>query len=325
MPMGPHARFLSRSTAKTFCALATTFRPHIASDVWRRTEELMAQDMLVSIHRWSRALVTHLGPFRGIARQAFRRLLQARVGKGVVAAYQNGRLWRLSPEVALRGAFQEFETIEWLRTVVSTGMAVIDVGANVGQMTLELATLVGPSGKVVAIEPGLGNIEVLKRHIDANGMRDRVEVIAAACAETHGDEVEFFIAGQTPGSVGSGHSLLDAAARSRSARGIPVHSVRCPRVSIDGLCAGRGLRPGVIKIDVEGGELQVLAGARQTLAAARPLIRVAFHPFAFDDPSAAANELRGIFSEARYRFDAPAEGALELREYVAIPEERARI
>jgi len=281
----------------------------------------MAQHLLVSMHRWSRTVAPYLGPLRGIARKAFRALLNRRYpGDALVSAEQNGRLWRLRPEVALRGAFQELQTIEWFRSVVKPGMTVLDVGANVGQMTLELAELVGPRGRVLSIEPGAGNLEVLEIHVRANEMQDRVEVVAAACAETHGGEVEFFVAGENASSVGSGHSLAGPDAIHRGTPDIAVHSVRCPRVSIDGLCSERGIAPAMIKIDVEGAELKVLAGALGTLTKARPLLRIGFHPFAFDDALAASDELRRLLSEAGYRIEhSPATGALALEDYVAVP------
>jgi FkbM family methyltransferase len=237
-----------------------------------------------------------------------------------MTATQNGREWRLAPEIALLGPLQELDTIEWFRSCVRPGMTVIDVGANVGQMTLELALLVGAAGKVLSIEPGRGNLVLLHRHVRGNGLQDRVEIVEAACAETHGGEVDFFVAGDDVASVGSGHSLSGADAIQRGAPGIAVHVARCAKVSIDGLCAERGLTPSLIKIDVEGGELAVLAGAKRTLATARPLMIVGFHPFAFPDALAASEELRRVLDEAGYRLeDAPSSGSLELREYVALP------
>jgi FkbM family methyltransferase len=200
-------------------------------------------------------------------------------------------------------------------------MTVLDVGANVGQMTLELATLVGPSGRVLAIEPGRGTLELLRLHLRENRLTDRVEVVEAACADMHGGEVEFFVAGESAESVGSGHTMAGVDAIHRGAPEMAVHRVRCARVSIDGLCSERNLRPDVIKIDVEGAELHVLRGARQTLSSARPRVRVGFHPFAFEDPAAASDELRRYFADLGYRIEnAPSTGPLALEEYVAVPE-----
>src|SRR5438445_727917 len=59
------------------------------------------------------------------------------------------------------------------------GMAAIDIGANIGYLTMLLATLVGPSGLVVAVEPNPENVKLLEASRRANGF-DQVCVIAAA-------------------------------------------------------------------------------------------------------------------------------------------------
>jgi FkbM family methyltransferase len=199
---------------------------------------------------------------------------------------------------------------------------VLDVGANVGQMTLEAAALAGPSGRVVAIEPGRGNLEYLHQHVDGNGFHDRVSVIEAACADEDGGEVTFFVATADgdAGAVGSGHNIIGAAPILKQKSDLEVREVRVPRVSIDGICRRLAARPGVIKIDVEGAELLVLKGAGETLRHARPRVRVGFHPFAFDDPAAASAELRRLAEAAGYRVDGVAPGeTLGLAEYNLVP------
>jgi FkbM family methyltransferase len=214
------------------------------------------------------------------------------------------------------------DTIAWLREVVRPGMTVIDIGANVGQMTLEMAALVGDRGRVVAIEPGVGNLEYLRHHVEGNGFGDRVTIVEAACAEEDGGEVTFFVA-STDGevsAVGSGHNIVGAAAIFKQNSSLLVREQRVPRVSIDGLCARLGIRPAVMKIDVEGAELLVVKGARTTLTGLRPLVRVGFHPFAFDDPAAASHELCALADQAGYRLDGVNPGdTLRLAEYNWIP------
>lgn len=235
-------------------------------------------------------------------------------------AEQNGRAWLLAPEVALRGALEEFETIAWFREVVRPGMTVIDVGANVGQMTLELAELVGPDGRVLSVEPAPGNVEVLRRHVTANGFAERVEILAAACSDSDG-QVNLFVLGERDDTVGSGHTLAGEAALRRQGSEGQVTERSVQAFTVDSLCAIRSIKPRVVKIDVEGAELLVLRGMKQTLRTARPFVRVAFHPFAFDDVPRASDELRGFFQDVGYTLDAPPSGALGLEEYVAAPPE----
>jgi FkbM family methyltransferase len=283
----------------------------------------MKQDRLLTLHRAMGVLAPRLRPFKPVL-QPFRRLLQ-RVLDGAVSrrypagklmfAEQNGRHWWLRPEVAFRGREQEYDTVLWLQQVVRPGMQVIDVGANVGQMSLEMAELVGPTGRVVAIEPAEGNLRILRDHLNGNGFADRVEVLAAVGAEAHGGVMSFFVAGESADAVGSGHSTV-----ARALEGVDRHEVRVAKVSIDGVCRERNMSPAVIKIDVEGAELAVLEGARDTLERARPTLRIGFHPFAFADVLEASDRLRQLLAAHRYRLEAPANGPLGLEEYVATPQ-----
>jgi FkbM family methyltransferase len=228
----------------------------------------------------------------------------------------------LRRDIAERGEVQEFDTIDWLRRVARPGMTVVDVGANVGQMTLEMAALVGPGGRVVAIEPGAGNLACLRQHMEGNGFSDRVTIIEAACSSEDGGEISFFVA--TPNGelsvVGSGHNVLGAEVITSQNPKIQVRETRVPRVSLDGLCHRLDIAPSVIKIDVEGAELLALQGARDILARLRPQVRVGFHPFAFQSPSAASGELLALAEAAGYKVDGVSSGeGLQLAEYNLVP------
>lgn len=77
----------------------------------------------------------------------------------------------------------EPEVTQFMMRAVRLGDLVVDAGANVGFFTLVLAALVGPSGKVLAIEPGLNNIDKLKKNIAISHFQDRVEHVAFPLAD----------------------------------------------------------------------------------------------------------------------------------------------
>ncbi len=133
-----------------------------------------SHQILLPIYRTLRPIVDRCR-LNAVARPVWAALWK-RQSTCLVHAEQNGRVWWLDPDVALRGTEEEQETIKWLRSVIEPGMTVVDVGANVGQMTLEMAHLVGPTGRVIAIEPGPGNLAVLRRHVEGNGFAARVTV-----------------------------------------------------------------------------------------------------------------------------------------------------
>ncbi len=276
-------------------------------------------DTLIFLHRRLQGVVGLLR-VRPLAQKVFRYLYaRSYANDHLATARQNGRSWRLHPEVALRGEVAEFETIEWLRRVIKLGDTVIDVGANVGQMTLEMAHLVGPTGRVLAIEPGKGNLRILRQHVEGNGFADRVTIIEAACCEIHGGTLEFSVVGTSVDAVGSGHSLSEKAVAGQGGE-LPAFVAKVQTVSLDGLCADFKAVPTVVKIDVEGAELRVLDGARQMLASNRPKLRVGFHPFAFDDASAASQQLLSVLDGCGYDTSSLRDRAcLELSEYEFYP------
>lgn len=70
----------------------------------------------------------------------------------------------------------EPEVVCAMERIVRVGDTVIDGGANIGFFSIYLAQLVGPSGKVIAIEPGQNNIWKLEENIRINGLKN-VEIV----------------------------------------------------------------------------------------------------------------------------------------------------
>lgn len=140
------------------------------------------------------------------------------------------------------------------------GDTVVDVGANIGEWTLQMAAAVGPAGRVIAIEPVPHMAQALEKSVLANNLR-QVTIAALAVAERPG-EAEFSVE-----QANTGGSRLG-----RFARGAERFDyIKVRLATLDGLLEEAGVaRVDFIKIDVEGYELEVLQGARATLAKWRP-------------------------------------------------------
>ena len=151
------------------------------------------------------------------------------------------------------------------KSSVRPGATVLDVGANVGAYTVLFAQWAGAAGRVIAFEPSPETIAGLREHVRINAVADRVEIVDAAVSSGEGT-ASFDCAGA------SGANALVAA------DGGIAGAISVRTTSLDRFCESRGLRPSVIKIDVEGAELDVLRGARQTLAQPGVDIFVEFHP-----------------------------------------------
>jgi len=142
----------------------------------------------------------------------------------------------------------------------------MDIGANVGFYTILASKRVGKKGKVYAIEPFLRNLLLLSIHTKINRCSN-VVVIPAACADISG--IALFQPGRNPaeGRILSSADSVDAALKI-----MPV-----PMISIDDLCKKLSVCPNALKIDVEGAELRVLQGARETLRRCKPHLFISVH------------------------------------------------
>ena len=193
---------------------------------------------------------------------ALRRFLRP----GGRAVLLNGVAIRLDPAVSLppgRTIDYEREFFTAFLDAISPGNVVLDVGANQGLHT----TCAGlREGRVYAFEPAPSALDILGRMLDLNGIADHVTLVSAVVGARDGETIPFHVA---PTAVG----WASAAYTPPGTREILV-----PTVSLDGFCRRHNLLPSVIKIDVEGFEGEVLRGAREILARARPVVFCSLHP-----------------------------------------------
>lgn len=142
-----------------------------------------------------------------------------------------------------------------LASLVRPGMRVADVGANIGYLLLYLARLAGPEGEILAFEPEPDNLVELGRNVRRNAL-DNVEVFPTAV-------------GAADGTVSLRTGLNGTVAQDGTGE------VEVPLRALD---SALDRRIDFLKIDVEGYEGQVLAGAERVLFEDRPVLFVEVHP-----------------------------------------------
>lgn len=180
-------------------------------------------------------------------------------------------LWWIAESDAVSDMLFEgtFETAEraLVRDLLRPGMTVLDVGAHAGLYTMTAARLVAPGGRVIAFEPSARERARLERHLRLNRMREvTIEPLAVGAVE---GEVDLFVVdGKQTGS--------------NSLRPPPGESVRAARVPICRLDAyvtrHRLGRIDFVKVDVEGGERDVLRGAAALFGRDRPVLMCEIEP-----------------------------------------------
>lgn len=157
----------------------------------------------------------------------------------------------------LFGERQEFE-LDCLEEFLNSGDVVIDVGANVGAYTMKAASLVGKTGTVVAVEPYPATANRILKNISLNRFNNiRIRV---ACASDKDGHATFYLKHGKPNSF----TLTPF-------EGCETYDVSS--IKLDTLAALEGLEKlALIKIDAEGAENLVLAGAASIINRFKPVI-----------------------------------------------------
>lgn len=174
--------------------------------------------------------------------------------------------------------------------VVKSGNTFFDIGANIGYYSILASRLVGKKGKVVAFEPLIRNISYLHRHVELNGA-DNVRVLPFALST--GNTILSFSTGE---NSAMGH--LDANGGGE---------MLVPTVSLDEIAQRLDLLPNVMKIDVEGAEMDVFRGAERVLTEAHPTIFLSTHSAELRENCKALLEDHGYRVEPLVNNDEPDE------------------
>lgn len=197
----------------------------------------------------------------------------------LVGDYQRNWLWREQPERWITGKVHGYQMSvridSWsnrsafflaryydlptqlvLKRFLRTGDTMVDIGANEGHITLVAASIVGPSGCVVAFEPNPVPRNVLERTLDRNRIT-HVELHAAGVGDAEG-VLKLFVPNI---NTGEGTFVFD--------NQLDGSIVECAVVVGDDILATK--TPTLVKIDVEGFELHALNGLKKMIDLFRPI------------------------------------------------------
>jgi FkbM family methyltransferase len=211
------------------------------------------------------------------------------------------------------------DEMAFLNRFLKAGDTFVDGGANIGTYTLLAANLVGPSGRVVSFEPSTQAARHLRENVAINGLEGIVLVRQAAIGAERG-----FVK-ITSGSDVS-NSIVSAAEAGRLTEVIEV-------VPLDG--TELPFRPSVIKLDVEGYEMEALRGMHEMLVEGRrPILIIEFTPHLLRRAGTSATDVAAHldslgyslykYSHAKNEFVSVDHGMIENMQanYLGMPNER---
>lgn len=177
------------------------------------------------------------------------------------------------------------------RSLVHPGDVCIDVGANIGAITLKLAFAAGPAGKIFAVEPHPDMLERLRANVELNGLSN-VTIVPFALSDAPGTaslyaaESDFFHQGRS--------SL-------KSSSGL-TNQIKIKKITgrmLEEKITHRPVR--FLKIDVEGHDLIVLKELADMIKSDRPHLIFEYSKERWLEHNSRIEEALELLSELKYR------------------------
>jgi len=190
----------------------------------------------------------------------------------------------------------EADTVRILRENMRNGDTFWDVGANYGLMSLFASKLVGDTGHVFSFEPAPESFKLLQRN---TGSSRNISAFSYAVGNQDGT-ILMSVQGTSTGS-----SLVKQVVElsQNYHDGVPIVEVPVSLYRMDTLLNKLSAKPNVIKIDIEGFEVEALRGAQQILKEVRPTLIIEIHPLQIEISGSRADEIFDILKLHRYRHE----------------------
>ena|SRR5271165_4203581 len=164
--------------------------------------------------------------------------------------------------------------------LIEPGMTVIECGAHHGAQTILLSRWVGVSGKVIAIEPIPENVAILQKNIEINELTNVVVMTKAA-------------------GPSSGHISMKSRSNGAVSSTSNIGTIQIDCITLDEISSETETQPGLIKMDVEGYEYQILKGAKSLLARS-PAIFLEVHTLTLPRYGNVFDDLWSLVDAERY-------------------------
>ena len=182
-------------------------------------------------------------------------IVETQVGLMYVDLHDQG----IGKKLALTGTHEAASSAQ-LKKLISPGMNVLEVGANIGYYVKLVANEIGSEGRILAFEPSRVNVAMLRKNIELSSLENIVKVEHSAVGETSG-EAELFMMDKANAS-----SLVKRTDNSLT----QVDSEVVPVVSIDDYLSTYEFDFDWFRMDVEGYEFEIINGMKTSIAKSNP-------------------------------------------------------
>lgn len=164
---------------------------------------------------------------------------------------------------SLRGDLYEPEIISNLKNILKGGESVIDGGAHIGYLSLAFSTFLGSDGRIFSFEPFDASFDLLEKNVKDN---NKLEIIRPIKKGLWNSKEGLDLA--VPENRSVSVSCLD------SSEVLPLKRVHVETTDLDSFCEENRFEPSLIKLDLEGAEIQALKGAKKILKKSHPFLIV---------------------------------------------------
>jgi len=191
----------------------------------------------------------------------------------------------ISRELIFTGIHEKLAT-KVLRRELKRGMVVVDIGANLGYYALLEASIVGEEGQVYAIEPVRRNFDILCKNIQINGYKNVKAYCIAISSKSGTAKIALT-------EASNWHCMLDITAEAVSdymkqkMRRLTRQTVVVNTITLDEFLAKEKInKVDLIRMDIEGYEVEAIKGMLNTLKNTPPPLKLFFeiHNKVFNNP-----------------------------------------
>lgn len=176
---------------------------------------------------------------------------------------------------------------------ITPGMVCIDVGANIGAVSLHLALQTSKTGMVYAFEPLPSNARRLREHTRKNELDSCLKICDSALSDKN-SELELLVA--LPSHPNQGMASLV-----EYTHGDLIERVTVKSETLDSFCASNQIsRLDFIKVDIQGAEPLFLEGARKTLQTLKPKLIMEVAPSSMGSTGYTSNNFLSLTESLGY-------------------------
>ena len=167
-----------------------------------------------------------------------------------------------------------------------------DVGAHIGLISLPAAKNMKQNSKIVSFEPSSKNIKHLKSHVEINNFQNIISVNQLLVGENNSQKTFFSSNNESP---------MNSVVKLDNLKNYKEEKLK--QITIDSFCKKSGLIPEILKIDVEGAEINVLKGAKNILKNEKPIIYLSIHPYHIKELGSTIDELVNLIDQMGYNIE----------------------